>query len=101
MRYGWKIVGFDNGQAFSLYDPAIKISTKVGETITMPKGIYLGTSEQFCLDYYSGMTDGEELLLKYSYSTEDLIRGNPEDSDGEIIVKKATLLEVSKVQKND
>lgn len=53
--------------------------------------MYLGTTEQFVRDYYTGSTDGDEIILVYEYDPKDVISGNPHDSEGEVKVRKAKL----------
>lgn len=85
---GYKIVGFDKGRAFSLYSKQT-ISLNPG---SIERNTFLGTSKQFCLDYYTGNTDIGELLLTFSYSLGDVISGDPNSPDGEVQVRFATLI---------
>jgi hypothetical protein len=98
---GYKIVGWDGKQAFSLYNKHILISLIKGDVITDPKGVFLGTTKNFCIDYYSGMTDNQDLLLTYEYMAKDLLRGDPEHPNGEIVVKEAKLLDIEKVENGE
>ena len=41
--------------------------------------------------YYSGLTDGDEVLITFSFSEQDVIEGDPETRQSEITVKKATV----------
>lgn len=87
MLIGYKIVSWDGNEAFSLYDKNKKINLNID---SIDSNIYLGTSKQFCIDYYSGLTDDKDMLLTYSYDKNDIISGS-ENSTGEILVRKAQL----------
>lgn len=83
---GYKIVGYLNGQAFSLANSSITYPLVPGN---MTGDTFLGTSEQFCIDYYSGLTDEAEMLMTYSYDDQDIISGSPDG--GEVRVRQARL----------
>ena len=94
---GYKIVGWDGKRAFSLYQTNKTVDLTIG---SIDKNIYLGTTRQFVLDYYSGGTDYQDLLLTYQFKPEDVIKGNPDDKGpggGEIIVQQANLIKVETV----
>ena len=69
---GYKIVAWDGKRAFSIYNPGTIYSLQVGSEVGQT---YLGTNEQFCKDYYSGLTNFEDMLLTYSYNAQDVISG--------------------------
>jgi len=96
-NFGYKIVAYENGKAFSIYDQDITIETEKGSVIEDPNGIYLGTSEDFVMTYYTGLTDYDDLLLTYQYDDKDIIKGNKNDKDSEIIVTKAVLVDAKRV----
>lgn len=88
---GFKVVGFANGKAYSLANRNLQYSLVIGSTVG---DTFLGTTEQFVIDYYSKMTDDQELLLTYSYDVADIISGGDSANGGEVRVSKATLLAV-------
>ena len=80
------------------------IDITIGNTISTnsPKGMYLASSKQYVLDYYSGMTDGEELLLTYQFDVKDALSiCDTSGCDGEMRVKKATLVNVEHIDKDE
>jgi len=85
---GYKVVAYRNGKAYSLANPAIIYSLAIG---SITERTYLGTNEKFCIDYYQGITDEQELLLTYSYDTNDVISGSDSVNGGEVLVRKARL----------
>ncbi len=87
-RIGFKIVGFANDKAYSLANRNIQYSLAIGSTVG---DTFLGTTETFVKDYYSGITDGAELLLTYSYDVADIISGGDSANGGEVRVSKARL----------
>ena len=91
---GYKIVGFDGARYFSLYRPDLTIDVTIGSVISPPGGLYLGTTKQFCIDYYSNGTDFQDALLTYEYDENDVLSGEPNASSGEVIVKRGKLKEV-------
>ena len=97
---GYKIVGWDeeNKRAFSIYDTKLDVDIKLNSITQYKTGLYLGTSKNYVLDYFSGGTDFEDLLLTYEYDKNDLIKGDPYSKNGEIVVKKAKLVNVEKVE---
>lgn len=87
-RTGFKVVGFANGVAYSLANRNLQYSLTIGSVVG---DTFLGTTEQFVIDYYSNMTDGAELLLTYSYEEADIISGGDSANGGEVRVSKARL----------
>lgn len=87
---GYKSVALVKGKYRSLYDNSL-IPGRVHSTHAPPGGVYLGTTEQFVRDYYTGMTDEDEIILVYEYDPRDVVSGNPQDSEGEVKVQKAKL----------
>lgn len=90
IHIGYKIVSWNGVEAFSLYDRNKKVNINIG---AIDSSIYLGTSKDFCLDYYSGLTDDRDILLIYSYHESDIVSGNS-SSNGEVLVRKAQLKNV-------
>lgn len=90
-RIGYKVVGKKDDKLFSLQNPNLIYNAKVGEAEVNEGGFFLGTTKEFVIDYYSGLTDERDALLTYTYSSDDLISGNP-DEEGEVKVGKATLV---------
>lgn len=90
---GYKVVSFRRGDFRSLYEVSKKFSMKIGEEIIDPAGIFLGTTEAFVRDYYTGLTDLTDALITLEYHDDDVIEGDPEE-DGEIKVSKAKVVEV-------
>ncbi len=83
---GYKVVAYDKGRAYSLYDKNFTYNLNIGSVYN---NIYMGTSEQFCLDYYGGVIDEQELMLTFSYDENDIISGGGENS--EVQVRSARL----------
>jgi len=102
---GYKIVGKDTktGVTYSIYNKK-PISIQMG-VIDKYEGIgtFLGTSKQFCLDYYSCGTEDEdgELLLTYEYDLNNLIKGDPSVNNGEVQVSEATLIDIEEINKEE
>jgi hypothetical protein len=105
---GDKAVGYKDGQGFSLYGGGgLPVDITIGSVMEnlSPSfhGFFLGSSKKYVLDYYSGLTEEDELLLTYSYSSEDVI-GNQVESDrmcdGEVRVKRATLINIESIPKD-
>lgn len=92
MLKGYKMVAWDGNRAYSLYDPGMTIDTTIGSSISAEgKGIHLGSSKEFCQNYYSEMTDDQDMLLTYEFLPEDLLSGNPDHPNDELTVKQARL----------
>jgi hypothetical protein len=87
-KTGFKVVGFANGVAYSLANKKISYNLAIGSIVG---DTFLGTTEQFVIDYYSNMTDDQELLLVYSYDPADIISGGDSASGGEVRVSRARL----------
>lgn len=99
--FGYKIVGIDGERLFSIYSKDT-INQTIGSTmIYRGAGLFLGTSEQFCLDYYSGGHDGPDAMLTYSFDLGDIIRGDPTCNNGEIQVRRATLVKIARVEQEE
>lgn len=76
-----------------------KVNIKIG-TIESPEktGLYLGTTKEFVKTYYTDLTDDSDLLLIYEFDEKDIKVGNMNDTAGEIIVSKAVLKAVFKLE---
>ncbi len=91
---GFKIVARENGVLKSLQNPDITYSLEVGTVETnFNGGFYLGTSRDFVVDYYAGLTDLEDVLITYEYDEENRLYGNPNE-EGEVIVHTAKILSI-------
>lgn len=94
---GYKVVARRGRDYFSLYDGS---PVPARGTHRSPGGLYLGTSERFVRDYYTGMVDEDEYdgeaILTYEYSEADLMRGNPAE-DGEVVVRQARVVGVENI----
>lgn len=91
MRQGYKIVAHEDGKLYSLQNPDLQYNVKMGTVETPTNGMFLGTTKNFVIDYYSEMTDKEDALLVYEYDPEDVISGQV-DEEGEVKVTKAKLV---------
>lgn len=100
---GYKIMAFDpkKATAYSLADDKITIPLKIGKEITMNgNGIYLSNSEEFVKNYYSGLTDNDEVLIKFEYDPSNIISGSDQDKESEFTVKSAKILGVKVISEN-
>ena len=93
---GYRVVGYDGDQYFSLATQE-PIELNIGEQNQDPKGFFLGTSAEFATDYYTGLSDYDDVLLQYEYNSEDVLRGNPVEKHSEIVVRKAILLKIIEI----
>ena len=69
-----------------------------------PAGFFLGSSKQYVLDYYSGLTDDPELMLTYEYDSDDTVDRTVADhtaTPGEIRVRRAQLVGVEQIEKEE
>jgi hypothetical protein len=93
---GYRIVDCDQAFNVKTIQTNSDVDLKIGSTIGGDNDrIFLGTSEQFVGDYYSGLTENDDVLLTYVYDDADIIQGDPSSSDSEIVVRKARFLEAS------
>lgn len=96
---GYKVVLRKGRKLFSLYDHS---PIPRGGTHISPGGLYLGTTREFCLDFYASEPgdfgaegfDGEALMA-YTYRPEDVIRGDPAHPYDELLVREARVLHVT------
>jgi hypothetical protein len=96
-RKGYKIVGFDGRRAYSLARTSDTVNINEGSVdVYGGQGLFLGTTPQFVKNYYTGLTDDQDLFLTYEYEESDLLGGDP-NSNGEIKVRKAKLLRVEEL----
>jgi hypothetical protein len=92
---GYKIVHglMTDTHVKSIYDGSL-ISLSKSWQHFHGNGMFLGTTKDFCLDYYSlkGEEDAKpELLLTYEFNNDDILKGYP-DENGEVQVSKARLI---------
>lgn len=85
---GYKIVGWNGKIAYSLYSKQ-PYDIALG---AIHRDVFMGTTEQFCIDYYSGGTDDHDMMLTYEYNTSDVTSGDPFAPNGEVRVRQAKLV---------
>lgn len=90
---GYKVVSRKDGKLYSIMNPEVEYKAGIGSVESSDKGIFLGNSRDFA-DYYTGLTDEEDVLLVYEYNEEDILSGNPNDHESEVLVERAVLKEV-------
>lgn len=100
---GYKIVGLNIGTntPYSIYNKK-PIETVIGKKyLYNNNGLFLGTSKQFCMDYYACGTPDEdkELLLHFMYEDKDILKGEPMYPNGEVQVSEATLIGIEEINK--
>ena len=89
---GYKIMAYIDGKIVSHANHSIVIPSKIGLTFTLPgNGIYLCTSKEFVLKYYTGMSDDDDVLLTLEFDTADLLIGSLQDKESELAVRKAKI----------
>lgn len=86
------MAAYVNNQAVSLYDKNIVYPLSPGSVESDSTGIYLGSSREFCIDYYSGLTEYPDVLLSYEFNEEDLLRGDPNHPMDELLVSQTKLV---------
>lgn len=93
--YGYKVMAYDptSKTAHSLVDKTISIPLIIGTNVKMANnGIYLSNNENFVKTYYSGLTDHDEIIIKFMYDPKDIISGNDSDSESEFTVSNAKIV---------
>jgi len=106
---GYKAVGYNpqTGQGYSLYGgTGMPIDINIGSWMDnqTPAGFFLGSSKEYVLDYYSGLTDDPELMLTYEYDSDETVDRSVADhsvTPGEIRVRRAQLVAVEQIEKDD
>lgn len=107
-RLGYRIVSNQNGTLRTFLSGDI-VSGEIGSVVQPGgEGLYLGTIKDFVFNYYSGMSAYPDVLLTYRYNIKDLLKGDPESGiskpphdGGEIIVRKATLVDIEYLPEED
>ena len=98
-----KVVGWDGQRAYSTFAPDITIPLEIGRSISEMRlggnGFHLGTTPNCCTDYYCGLTVDKDcdLLLTYTFMDTDLIEGEPDHPNSQVLVKNAVLVKVQKL----
>lgn len=88
---GWKIAYEDEkGKLRSLQGGGLLPIS--GKKIHHPSGLYVGYPQRFVEDYYAGNSDKKEVLLKIEFYEDDVMSNwNPDDREGEVLIKKGTI----------
>jgi hypothetical protein len=90
---GYRIVSYSKEGGFVSLAAGVPLTLAVGAISEMPgPGLFLGTDMDFCLNYYTGLTDGDDVLLTYSFNSTDVTRGDPASPSGEVCVSRARLV---------
>ena len=91
-RLGYKMMELRGKRLHSLAHSPVTYPAKVGARISMGgAGIFLGTSKQFVLDYYSGLTDGAEVLVTFSVDPKHIVK----DAGDEITASEAKIASIT------
>lgn len=104
---GYRIVSInDKNEVTTLTTQSHRLPQKVDITIGTVEepektGLYLGTTKDFVKTYYTDLTDDSDLLLVYDFDEKDIKEGNINDSAGEIIVSKAVLKAIFKLENDE
>ena len=87
---GYKVMGYDpsTGQVVSGANARLRLDLRRGAVHRMPgKGIFLGSSSKYVLDYYAVFE--YNALLTYSFDPSDVTSGSLTDREPEITVSEA------------
>ena len=95
--FGYRIVSQSGDDLVTLAGGELVDPTIDKETSYKGNGLYLGATKKFTLDYYTGLSDLSDVMLTYSFDTDDVLSGDPTAQDGEITVSKATLKRVTPI----
>jgi len=90
---GYKVMTYDETKnlAVSTANNNYSFPLQIGKIISMPgAGIYMSTDKNFVLTYYSGLADSEVLVV-FDFNSKDILKGNVNDKENEITVRKATI----------
>jgi len=99
--FGYRIVSQSGDDLVTLAGGELVDPTLDKETSYKRNGLYLGTTRKFVQDYYSGLSDFSDVMLTYSFDTDDVLSGDPTAQDGEITVRKATLKRITPIPQDD
>lgn len=92
-QIGYKCMAYEDGKAVSLANKELAFDLRLGANLSMSgDGVYLSNSRDLVVDYYTGITDNDEVLLTLEYDDKDLIDGNLLDKESELTVKKAKII---------
>lgn len=97
---GYRIVSQSGDDLVTLAGGELVDATIDKEASYKGNGLYLGTTTKFVVDYYSGLSDLSDVMLTYSFDTDDVLSGDPTAKDGEITVRKATLKRVTPISED-
>ena len=90
---GYKVMRAENKGMISGADSS-QVTPWTSERLSMPgNGVYLSTSREYVLDYYSGLADNE-VLIKLDFNPLHITTGNLTDRDVEISVPSAKILQI-------
>lgn len=98
---GYKVMDYDpvRREAVSMAGRRIRLPVRRGAVHTMPgKGIFLGASARYVLDYYAG--NEFNVLLTYAFDPADVTSGCLTDREPEITVSRARLVGVAIYDEN-
>ena len=100
VHQGYRVVAFnpETQEAYTLQDKH-PVDLKFGSYINHNR-LFLGTDKGFT-EYYLGNTDHVDLILTYTYHDRDVVEGNPNDANSEVVVKDAYLVDVEIASPDD
>lgn len=98
LKVGYKVMELENNVAISHADKNLKIPLEKNKKFKFKNnGLYLSNNKQFVIDHYTGLTDGDEVLLKFSYDPKSIVLGSDTDFESDFTVSQAQLLDFEKI----
>ena len=101
---GWRVATAKvvDGKPVSLYSVYSKDTMPFRKILADHQGFHVGTTEQFCRDYYTGMSDPapgvQEVLMRLEFRVSDLVEPGMAErwtwpTGTEAIVRRATVVD--------
>lgn len=96
---GWRAARYQGGYAVSGADSRQRARLRRGEVTSFTgAGMFLANDRQYVIDYYAG--HDQNVVMRYAFRPEDVVRGSLEDAQAEVSVREAELLAFEVLRNN-
>jgi hypothetical protein len=92
--FGYKVMGYKDGNIFSLEGKSSSYPVKIGSTYIMPGGIGLYETKELAMERYKNLGNAGEVVLTFSYKPDSVINSE----NGHIKVKRAKLVDFKEIE---
>lgn len=91
-------MNYDSGEIYSIASEKYRFPCNINQKISMDgMGVWLSTNKEFVIDYYSGQSDKDDVLVTLEFDPKMITSGNTLDSESVITVPVVKIKNIQKI----